>query len=104
MRIDGATCVICSWVKFAWCEGYGHGQGFLQCHRGECLLANYRALVRTPPGICVGGMMIMGDVVSRIPVDCCFSVVVWRGSDWINTGLARVIFGRATGVLFWVCR
>ena len=39
-----------------------------------CWLTN-RALARTPPGIGAGGMMITGDVVLRILVDRCFSVV-----------------------------
>ncbi len=68
-----------------------------------CWLIN-RALARTPPGICAGGMMIMGDVVSRTLVDRCISVVVGRGSGWINAGSARLIFGRAPSVLFWVWR
>ena len=40
-----------------------------------CWLIN-RALARTPPGICAGGMMIMGDVVLRTLVDRCVFVVV----------------------------
>ena len=39
-----------------------------------CWLIN-RALALTPPGICTGGMIITGDVVLRILVDRCFSVV-----------------------------
>ncbi len=50
-----------------------------------CWLIN-RALVCTPPGIHAGGMIITGDVVLRIPVNRCFSVVDWHGSGWINTG------------------
>ena len=50
-----------------------------------CCLINH-ALVRTPPGICAGKMIIMGNVVPRILVNRHFSVVVWRGSSWINVG------------------
>ena len=50
-----------------------------------CWLIN-RALARTSPGICAGGMIITGDVVSRILVDRCFSVVDWHGSGWVNAG------------------
>jgi hypothetical protein len=50
-----------------------------------CWLIN-PALARTPPGIRAGGMIITGDLVSRILVDRCFSVVDWRGSGWINAG------------------
>ena len=46
--------------------------------------------------------MITGDVVVRTLVDSRFSVVR-LGSGWINTGATDVIFGRAPGVLFWVC-
>jgi hypothetical protein len=81
----------------------GYGQGFLQCLCGECLLANYHALARTPPGTHAGGMMITGNVVARTLVDHCFPVVVGHGSGWINAGAACVIFVRAPGVLFWVC-
>jgi hypothetical protein len=50
-----------------------------------CWLIN-RALVRTPHGIRAGGMIITGDVVPRFLFDLCFSVLVWLGSGWINTG------------------
>ena len=50
-----------------------------------CWLIN-RALARTSPGTRPGGMMITGDVVLRILVDPCLSVVVWHGSGWINAG------------------
>ena len=56
-----------------------------------------------PPSILYGGMIITGDVLLRTLVDRLVFVVVGLGSSCINAGSALVIFGRAPGVVFWVC-
>ena len=63
------------------------------------------ALARVPPPIILyGGMIITGDVLSLTLVDWRILVGVGLGSGFINADSALVIFGRAPGVLFWVCQ
>ena len=64
-----------------------------------------RVLASVPsPSILYGGMIITGDALSRTLVDRCVSAFGGLGTGWINAGAALVIFGRASGVLFLVCR
>ena len=96
---------VCRWYEFSWREGSWDGT------RASCnviavsaLWLINRALARVPPpSILYGGMIITGDVLSLTLLDWRVFVGVGR-SSCINAGSVLIIFGRAPGVLFRVCR
>ena len=65
-------------------------------------LINHVLACVPPPSIRYGGMIIMGDVLSRTLFDWHVFIGVGLGSCCINAGSALVMFRRAPGVLFWV--